>query len=169
MIPSKLWVYGGVTVVVAAAFGYQALRINSLKTTIAEERLAASKQREAAVNAAIGYMRNELERANRLAIETQGILRDEVTKRLELEGDVAAATAVGNSLRDAARSAARRCSAPPSPANAASSPATADTGMVLANVLERLESRTRDLAGLADRRGLAGETCERERDALTTR
>jgi hypothetical protein len=169
MIPGRLWAYGSVAAVVAAALGYQALRINSLKTTIAEERLAASKQREAAVNAAIGYMRNELERANRLAIETQGILRDEVTKRLELEGDVAAATAVGNSLRDAARSAARRCSAPPSPANAASSPATKDPGLVLADVLAEVESLGRAMAEEADRRGIAGSTCERERDALTTR
>lgn len=164
----RLWLYVGGAAIVAAIIGAQSFRVASLKTDLAEEKLASAKQREAAVSAAVDFMRQQLETSNRRALETQGILNDEFTKRTRIEADLLSARAAGSSLRDAARSAASRCSAVASPANASSSPPAGNTGMVLADVLERLEARAINLAELADRRGLAGTTCERERDALTT-
>lgn len=164
----RLWLYVGTAGIVAGAFVVQGVRISSLKRQLAESELSASQQREAAVSAAVEYMRQQLEAANRLAQVRQGILNDELTKRQALEADVASARAAGASLRDAAKSAARRCQASSRPADAASGTPTTDTGMVFADVLGRLEARVVDLAELADRRGLAGSVCELERDSLSS-
>ncbi len=87
--------------------------------------------------------------------------------------DADLARAAGNSLRARADHYANLCAAPgPQPGPAASAPAApagppaASPGVVLADVLGRLDAAGRQLADLADARGAAGTACERAHDAL---
>ena len=87
--------------------------------------------------------------------------------------DADLARAAGNSLRARADRYASLCAAPgPQPGPAGSAPAApagppaAHPGLVLADVLGRLEDAGRPLAALADARGAAGTACERAHDAL---
>lgn len=87
--------------------------------------------------------------------------------------DADLARAAGNSLRARADHYASLCAAPgPQPGPAGSAPAApagppaAHPGLVLADVLGRLDEAGRQLAALADARGTAGTACERAHDAL---
>lgn len=87
--------------------------------------------------------------------------------------DADLARAAGNSLRARADHYASLCAAPgPQPGPAGSAPAApagppaAHPGLVLADVLGRLDEAGRQLAALADARGAAGTACERAHDAL---
>jgi hypothetical protein len=97
--------------------------------------------------------------------------------------DAAAARSTGDRLRDHVRALAQQCSAP-GPATAARDPAaptaaanpaaarpgppTPDPGLVLADLLSRMDAAGRELAAVADARGTAGQACQRAYDALTT-
>lgn len=96
--------------------------------------------------------------------------------------DAAAARSTGDRLRDHIRALAQQCSAP-GPATAARDPAapaaaanpaaarpgppTPDPGLVLADLLSRMDAAGRELAAVADARGTAGQACQRAYDALT--
>lgn len=78
----------------------------------------------------------------------------------------AAASAAGDGLRIRAATAASGCRASPTSDAAASGPAAADAGTVLADVLGRLEAAGRELAEVADARGMAGAACQQAYGAL---
>lgn len=170
MIPfsPRLILWGAAAAIVGAVIVAQGVRVSVLKGELADARTLAAQQREAAVVAAIDVMKAQLLERDRRDRLTQEALNDERAKNLALSADRAAAIGAGQQLRAAANRAAGRCAGAAGPTHAGSGPAASDTGLVLADVLGRMESRGRELAELAGLRGLAGETCERERDALTT-
>jgi len=168
-VTPKLWLYAGGVALVGGVIIAQQLRISALKLTVAQQETQAAEIQAAAESAARAAYQGQVIEATRRAEATQGILNAELTKRQALEADLSSARAAGVSLRNAARTAARRCAATASAADAAGSAPTGDPGVVFADVLGGLEARATALAELADRRGLAGATCEAERDALTTR
>ena len=86
-----------------------------------------------------------------------------------LRADAAIADAAAGRLRQRVADliAAARRDASGDPAAGPVVPATADAGMVLADVLGRCVARVRQLAELADQRGAAGISCQRQYDALT--
>jgi hypothetical protein len=96
--------------------------------------------------------------------------------------DAAAALSTGDRLRDHVRALAQQCSAPgpaaaardpaapataANPAPARPGPPTPDPGLVLADLLSRMDAAGRELAAVADARGTAGQACQRAYDALT--
>jgi hypothetical protein len=120
---------------------------------------------EAAASAAAAYRATEEQRADALRKE----LDDAHTRTATAVADAGRAAAAAASLRDAARAAAARCGRPAiHPAAAASSAPVADPGLVLADVLGRMDEAGRAMAAEADRRGIAGAACERIYDSLTT-
>ena len=87
-----------------------------------------------------------------------------------LRADAAIADAAAGRLRQRVLdliAAARRDSAGSDPAAGPGGPAAADAGLVLADVLGQCVARVRQLAELADQRGAAGISCQRQYDALT--
>jgi len=168
----KVALIGAAVAVLAAAYAGQAWRISLLK----RDNVVLAAAEQSASQAAAGWKRTtEAERSERQKEQRASRAREEANDAnrtqlaLEAAGALAAAGAADR-LRLAAQRAASACrsAVPAHSADAASGPAAADPGVVLADVLRRLESRGRDLAGLAGQRGAAGAFCERERDALTT-
>jgi hypothetical protein len=101
----------------------------------------------------------------RLALAHREIANEaERLARLSRDAAVRSAAA-GDGLRERAAAVAARCDSPAA-ARGASAP---DPGLLLADVLGRLEAAGRELAAESDRRGIAGSTCERAADALTAK
>lgn len=169
MIPiPTTWLVAGV-VAVTAVVGVQTLRLSRAQTALAQEQAGRAADREAAASAARAaadrYRDEERRRADAL-METVHAAAAETDRA---RADAAAAAAAGSRLRQRVATLAAACGrgAAADPGAAASSAPAADAGVVLAELLERLESRGRELAELADRRGIAGAACERFADSLT--
>lgn len=167
-VSPRLLLYGAIAAVAVSVVVAQVVRVSQLKGELADTKALMAQQRLAAVNAAIDVMKVQLIERDRRERITQEALNDERAKNAALVADHAAAIGAGQQLRAAATRAASRCAGVANPAHAGGGPAAPDAGLVFADVLGRMESRGRELAELAGLRGLAGETCERERDALTS-
>jgi hypothetical protein len=157
------------TYVIAAAIvalGVQTLRLGSAQREIATLGATLDKERREAADRALAAERTARdEEARRL--ELLGRIDRETAARNQRRLDDAAAVVVaGGGLRQRAATVAARCEAPRDPAAAVDRPAANDAGVVLADVLGRLEETARRLAALADERGTAGDACERAYDAL---
>jgi hypothetical protein len=100
----------------------------------------------------------------------QGIVNDALKRAQESAAAASAADGAAQRLRERAASLAARCGGSPGnstvagPSQAASTP-----GVVLADVLGRLESAGRELAAVATARGIAGAACERSYDSLNNK
>lgn len=149
----------------------------------ANQRAAWAAERQALADAAL----QASERAR--AIETDWrsrhdqIQTDATAQLAAARRDAAAARSTGDRLRDHIRALAQQCSAP-GPATAARDPAaptaaanpaaarpgppTPNPGLVLADMLSRMDAAGRELAAIADARGTAGQACERAYSALST-
>lgn len=169
---TKVALYGAVAAILVAAYATQAVRISLLQKDLTRAETAES----AAAAVAAGWQRTAS--ATQDARNKEGEHARKTLEALNAERDLSAAARrdadalrgdVGE-LRAAARrfAAARSCPAPAHPADAGSSPAAAGTGDLFADVLGGLAEDGAALAAEADRRGIAGGTCERERDPLTT-
>lgn len=173
-IPSwpKLALVGVAVAVLAAAYAGQAWRISLLK----RDNVALAAAEQSASQAAGAWQRTtEAERGERAkeaahARNTLEILDEERTLTAAARADADAARGDAEQLRAAARryAAARACPvAANSPAAGGSQP-TSDPGDLQADVLGGLAEDGAALAAEADRRGIAGLTCWRERAPLTT-
>lgn len=129
---------------------------------------AEAQQRELQATAREEAMHQALvETARRLTAQQEAARHAETIAR-RARADAVAADAVAGQLREYAADLAARadaCSAAPATVGAAASA----PGSVLAELLGRVESRGRELAAEADRRGVAGFECEQRYDALTTK
>jgi hypothetical protein len=144
-------------IIVAAAFGlaggYFKGHADGVRTTAA----TAQKAQLDAVAAA------RAEEQRRTAAQ-QEIANDANQQRTAALADAFAARAAAGSLQqrvDQLVAAARH------PAAAAGSPAAGDALDLLADVLGRSDETSGELAKIADDRGIAGQQCERDYDALT--
>lgn len=154
----------------SAFAGVQTLRLASARNVTAELREVLAEERKNAAEAALAASeqeRIEEKRRSHAAAEADRAGKQKLD-RLRSVADSAATAAA--ELRVAAAEAAARCrlwtddAIPPVDREAAASP-----GMVLADVLGRMEARGRQLALLADERGIAGATCEQYADSMTRR
>jgi len=160
------------------AAGVQAVRLarakaetSDARTALAREEKGRAQDRAATAAAAASAADQYRTQEEKQRAAAQEVINAERKKAAAIAADAVAAAAQHGRLLDAARAAAaaaRGCAAPTGTGTAGSSPAAADAGLVLADVLGRMESRGRELAELADRRGLAGETCWAERATVTT-
>ncbi|MDN7937453.1 DUF2514 family protein [Burkholderia multivorans] len=85
-------------------------------------------------------------------------------ERDQARADAAAAASAADGLR---KQVAVLVTAARHPAATAGSPAAGDALDLLADVLGRADERAGELAKIADERGIAGQQCERDYDALT--
>jgi hypothetical protein len=122
----------------------------------AQESAAAASASEA----------DRVEEQRRLAAQ-QEVIRHAENQIAEARAAAGRAAAAAGGLRERAAAVAARCDRAPSDTAAASpGPAASDPGVLLADVLGRLEESGRRLAQIADERGAAGAACEASYDAL---
>lgn len=125
----------------------------------AETAAHIASEREAAMHAAL------VETSRRLTAQQEAAhAAQQRTRQARADADAAAAAAVG--LREHAEQLAARAGAC-DPAAADGGAAARAAGVVLADMLQRLEARGRDAAAAADAAFTAGIACERSYEALT--
>lgn len=145
-------------VLALAAAGVQTWRLLHLQAAVATERQHIATAREQAMHAAL------IETTRRLAAHQEAADAAQ-TRARRARADAASAGAAADRLRQhVATLAAGACAS--DPAAAAVGAAASAPGLVLADLLGRLEARGRDLAAEADRRGIAGDECAGRYDAL---
>lgn len=175
MIPlpswSKVAFVGAVAAILVTTFATQAVRISLLKRDVtgleAAER-SASQAADAWQRTAAGE-RGERAKERTQADTTRRVLDEERELSAAARADADALRGDVGKLRAAARHyAARRCTAAANPSAAGSSEPAADPGDLQADVLGGMAEDGAALAAEADRRGIAGFTCWRERAPLTT-
>jgi hypothetical protein len=134
---------------VMALWGAANIRARELAEQATADALAEERRRQAAMQKEIDHATTALDRAR-------------------ADADSAGRAAAG--LRAAASAAAARCRAAPAyPAAAEGGASRPGPGDLLADVLGVVEQAGRDMAQEADRRGIAGATCERLYDSLNPR
>lgn len=144
----------------------QTWRLHHAKLAVVELEVQMQAERTRAAESA------RQAEANYRAIESAWVRRHqeiahEAEQNARRVATAAAAGAVaGDGLRHRATQLAARCPAPESAAPADPGPTAANPGAVLADVLGRLEAAGRELAAVADARGVAGQACERAYGAL---
>ena len=151
----RVWPAASVATVVGLAGGYLKGQADGVRTITA----VAQEEQMAAINAA------RAEEQRRTAAQ-QEIANDANQQRTAALADAFAARAAAGSLQqrvDQLVAAARH------PAAAAGGPATGDALDLLADVLSRAGETSGELAAIADQRGIAGQQCERDYDALTAK
>jgi hypothetical protein len=162
------WAWGGVALLVLAGVWHwgevRQARDEGRAEIRAEWDAMNERQRVAADKARAD--RDEITRQREAAARKEIDDATLAVDRARADADSARRAAAG--LRDAARAAARHCGAPRHTAAAASGAATPNPGDVLADVLGLVEQAGRDMAQEADRRGIAGATCERLYESITT-
>jgi hypothetical protein len=139
-----------------------------VQATLDQERAGWACERTRAAEAALQASEDaRAEEARRTAAHRQEIARAQATVA-RLQAHAAAAGAADLRLRERiAAFAAQARQAGGDPAATGRSETASDPIGVFAVVLNRCSERIRLLAELADRRGAAGEACERAYDALT--
>jgi hypothetical protein len=169
MIPTSLmpWKIIAVVVAIAGVFAWHMQRVRGAyadglaagradvqarwdaeKITVGRIALAAESTRRATEQQRFAALQKEIEDAH------------QATERARADAD-RSRSAVGGLRRDARALAARRCPAGGDPALAAGGAAATDPGLLLAELLGGLAEAGGELALEADRRGIAGGTCER--------
>ena len=129
--------------------GWQRHRATAAITELAEVRETA--------------MRNALVETTRRINAQVEVINDANQAKAKAQASAASAVAASGRLRQRADAIAAACS--PSPT--AAGPAASSPGYLLADMLGRMDAAGRELAAIADERGIAGATCERAYKALT--
>lgn len=153
ILDPRLWLGFIIALALTAGGCYFKGHSDGVKATQA----TAQKAQLAAVTAA----RTEEER--RTAAQSE-IANEAARQRSAALGDAFAARAAADGLRKQVAALLSRAQHPA--ATAGSAPAGDPIG-VLADVLESADERAGRLAEIADERGIAGQQCERDYDALT--
>lgn len=125
----------------------------------AETAAAIASQREEAMHAAL------VETTRRLTAQ-QEAADAAARKARQARADAADAGVAAERLREHAAQLAARAGAC-DPAAAAGGPAASAPGLVLADMLQRVEAHGRDAAAALDAASTAGTACERSYEALT--
>ena len=125
----------------------------------AESAAAIATQREQAMHTAL------VETTRRLTAQ-QEAARAAAQQARQARADAADAAGAAERLRQRAAELAAGAGAC-DPTAAAGGPAASAPGLVLADMLGRLEARGRELAAALDAASTAGEACERSYEALT--
>lgn len=175
MIPlpswSKVAFVGAAAAILVAMFSTQAVRISLLKrdlTSLEATERSASQAADAWQRTTVAE-RGERAKERTHADNTRKVLDEERELSAVARADADALRGDVGQLRAAARQyAARRCPAAASPPAAGRSEPAADPGDLQADVLGGMAEDGAALAAEADRRGIAGVTCWRERAALNT-
>lgn len=112
----------------------------------------------------IGDLKAERDEFRRRSAAQQEIAEDAAKKREQARSDATAAASAADGLRKQVAVLVERAR---HPAAAAGSPAAGDALDLLADLLGRADARAGELARIADERGIAGQQCQRDYEALT--
>jgi uncharacterized phage infection (PIP) family protein YhgE len=149
--------------------GIEHWRAGSYADEVVAVQAKLDQQTAAYASAAAKASAAALAETERRIKETQGAINEAENQTARARADAAAADRARGSLQQRFAAVAARCSGPradPSPAGP-SAPAEAP-GVLLADVLGRLDARAGELAAFADASRTAGLACERSFDALTS-
>ncbi|WP_175044581.1 DUF2514 family protein [Burkholderia lata] len=105
----------------------------------------------------------ERDESGRIARKQQGNAEDAWKKRDVARADAAAAASVADGLR---RQVAELVDRARGSASSSGGPATGDALDLLADMFGRADARAGELAEIADERGIAGQQCQADYDAL---
>lgn len=161
------WALIAITLLLAVV-GAQELRVGRAQAETANARATLAGERVAAALASTTAQKKARDEETRRETEKQEVIRhaQEQTAVAKAAARDAGLAAAGLRQQVAALVAnSRRAAADPSPATGG--PPAADALDLLADVLQHVDDRSGELAAEADRRGIAGATCERAYDALT--
>ncbi|MBR8460788.1 DUF2514 family protein [Burkholderia dolosa] len=153
ILDPRIWLAFLVALVITAGGSYLKGRHDADQTATVSDQ---AKQ--------IRDLKAERDESNRRTAAQSEIAKDANQQRTAALADAFAARAAAGSLQqrvDQLVAAARH------PAAAAGSPATGDALDLLADLFGRADERAGELAKIADERGIAGQQCERDYDALT--
>ena len=147
--------------------GVQTARLSAAKRVHAELREVLAQERQHAAEAALKAVEDQRIEERRRSTVAAEVDRAGKEKLDRLRSAFNGAAAVAVSLRADAAAAASRCRwTGEEPGATDDREAAANPAMVLADVLGRMEERGRELALLADERGIAGEACQQFADAM---
>ena len=139
--------------------GWQYTRAERAGAQLLAHQAQTATLREQAMHSAL------IETTRRLSAQQRAADAAETQSR-RARADAAGAAGAADRLRaHAAQLAASAAACNPAPA--VDGAAAAGPGLVLADMLGRMEARGRELAAEADRRGIAGSECAGRYDALT--
>jgi hypothetical protein len=169
LVPTAwLWPAAGVLgLAMAGAIGVQTWRVHSAQAELAKVQQAWDKETADREKVARDAERNARAAERRLAADHLENINEAERLAARMRDNAAAAAVSGAGLRERARAVAARCDRGPEAAAAAGASApAAGAGDLLADVLGRLDSAGRQLALEADKRRVAGLTCERDADSV---
>nr|WP_239008010.1 DUF2514 family protein [Burkholderia anthina] len=105
----------------------------------------------------------ERDESDRIAHQQQGNAEDASKKRDQARADAASAASAADGLRKQVAVLVERARHPTA---STGGPSTGDPLDLLADVFSRADERAGELAKIADERGIAGQQCQRDYDAL---
>jgi hypothetical protein len=148
--------------------GVEHVRVGSLQARLDRQTAQQAAQTAAYARAAAEAASAALAETDRRLQAQQGAIHAAEIQIAQARADVVAADRARGSLQQRFAAVAARCGqarADPAPAGT-SAPAGAP-GVLLADVLSRLDARAGQLAAFGDASRTAGQACERSYDALT--
>ncbi|KWD62375.1 MULTISPECIES: DUF2514 family protein [Burkholderia] len=153
LLDPRFWLTAIAAVVIGAAGGYCKGHRDADQSSIVENQ---AKQ--------IRDLVAERDESDQIARKQQGNAEDAWKKRDLARADAVAAATAADGLRKQLAAYVDRARHTTS---ATGGPAAGDALDLLADMLGRADARAGELAAIADERGIAGEQCERDYDALT--
>lgn len=166
MIPLRAWAYLGAVLALVAGLAFFVHHERDIGRAEVRAEWAAERAALQAAAASATAL-NQTESIRRTAAQTE-IAHDAETSIARLDAGRAPAVVAARGLRERAAAVAASCGATTGdPAASGPSPAASAPGVVLADVLGRLDDVAGELAEALDRSHIAGLACERSYDALT--
>lgn len=166
LLPYKWWGIGAIVASLLLALGVQTLRLSANKTELAVSRQAFSDYTAKAEAAARTASEESRVEEQRRASAIGRVVNAAIKSAEAVVSDSAAVRAAHDRLLSRYR-AALRGAAPGDPAIAAGSPPAAAAADLSTELLARLGEAARQLALVADERGIAGSACVRSYESLT--
>lgn len=159
-------ILAGVIIGTTVLAGVQTWRLHRAQLEIAELRLQIQTERQQATEAALKAQAQYRTIESAWARKHQEIASDtqDQTRRNAIAANNA--RSAGDGLRIRAAETASRCDAPSNSPVAAASASAPSAGVLLADVLGRLEAAGRQLAEIADARAAAGQACQQAYQTL---
>ncbi|AXF20560.1 hypothetical protein CUJ89_08735 [Burkholderia pyrrocinia] len=155
LVDPRFWLVVVVTTFVGSAVGYFKGHHDADQSTIVETQAKR-----------IRNLVGERDESDRIARQQQGNAEDAAKQRNQARADAAAAASAADGLRKQVAGFVERAR---HSAASSGSQATGDALDLLADVLVRADARAGELARIADERGIAGQQCQADYDALTSK
>jgi len=166
LLPYKWWGVGAIVASLLLALGVQTLRLGSARVDLASSITARAQERAAAEAAARTASEEARIEEQRRASAIGRVVNAAIKSAEAVVSDNAAVRAAHDRLLGRYR-AAFRGAAPGNPSAADSGPPASAAESLSTDLLARLGEAARQLAAVADERGIAGNACVKSYESLT--